>query len=442
MKAKPDAICIKNGTLVTMNPARDILQGDLLIEGDRITQLGICDVKAGTEIDARDKIILPGFIQTHTHLCQTLFRNQADDLSLMDWLRQRIWPLEAAHDEDSITISAQLGIAELFKCGTTTILDMGTVHLTDFIFEVAQATGIRAIIGKALMDAGADVPAKLIESGQAAMQEVQNLIRDWHGAENGRLQYALTPRFLLSCSKELLYDVKALSQEKKLLIHTHAAESREEIKLIARQTGAGNIEYFCDIGLTGPNLCLAHCIWITEDEMNLLQRTETKVLHCPSANLKLASGIAMVPEMLAKGITVSLGADGAPCNNNLDIFTEMRLAALIQKYRLEDPRALPAQRVVEMATIEGARTIGQDYDLGSLELGKKADIAILDLNTVHSQPGNNIYAQLVYSARAENVETVLVDGKIVMQQRELRTLDEDELLRTCKSESLRVLGKI
>lgn len=442
MKAKPDAICIKNGTLVTMNPARDILQGDLLIEGDRITQLGICNVKAGTEIDARDKIILPGFIQTHTHLCQTLFRNQADDLSLMDWLRQRIWPLEAAHDEDSITASAQLGIAELFKCGTTTILDMATVHLTDFIFEVAQATGIRAVIGKALMDAGASVPVQLLESEQTAMQEVQNLIRDWHGSENGRLQYALTPRFLLSCSKELLYDVKALSQEKKLLIHTHAAESREEIKLIARQTGAGNIEYFCDIGLTGPNLCLAHCIWITEDEMNLLQRTETKVLHCPSANLKLASGIAMVPEMLAKGITVSLGADGAPCNNNLDIFTEMRLAALIQKYRLEDPRALPAQRVVEMATIEGARTIGQDYDLGSLELGKKADIAILDLNTVHSQPANNIYAQLVYSARAENVDTVLVDGKIVMQQRELRTLDEDELLHTCKSESRRVLGKI
>jgi 5-methylthioadenosine/S-adenosylhomocysteine deaminase len=442
MKIKSDAICIKNGTLVTMNPARDIFQGDLLIEGDRITQLGICDVKAGTEIDASDKIVLPGFIQTHTHLCQTLFRNQADDLSLIDWLQQRIWPLEAAHDEDSISVSAQLGIAELFQCGTTTIMDMGTVRLTDFIFEVAQVTGIRAIIGKALMDSGMGIPVQLSESTSAALREVQRLIHDWHGSENGRLQFALTPRFLLSCSKELLYDVKALSQEKNLLIHTHAAESREEIKIIARQTGAGNIEYFCDIGLTGPNLCLAHCIWITEDEMNLLQRTETKVLHCPSANLKLASGIAMVPEMLAKGITVSLGADGAPCNNNLDIFTEMRLAALIQKYRLEDPRALPAQRVVEMATIEGARTIGQEYELGSLELGKKADIAILDLNAIHTLPGNNIYAQLVYSARAGNVETVIVDGKIVMQQRELLTLDEDELLRTCKSEIRRLLGKV
>lgn len=442
MKVKPDAICIKNGTLVTMNPARDVFQGDILIEGDRITQLGTCDVRTGTEIDATNNVVLPGFIQTHTHLCQTLFRNQADDLSLIEWLQQRVWPLEAMHDEDSITVSAQLGIAEMFKCGTTTIMDMGTIRLTSFIFEVAQVTGIRAIIGKALMDTGMGIPVQMTEPGREAIREVRNLIRDWHLAEKGRLQFALTPRFVLSCSKELLYDVKALSQEKNLLIHSHAAESRQELEIIARQTGAGNIEYFCDIGLTGPNLCLAHCIWINEDEMNLLQRTETKVLHCPSANLKLASGIAMVPEMLTKGITVSLGADGAPCNNNMDIFMEMRLAALIQKYRLEDPQALPAQRVVEMATIEGARTIGQDYDLGSLELGKKADIAILDLNMLHSLPGNNIYAQLVYSARPENVQTVIVDGKIVMRDRELLTLDEEEILRTSQSEIRRLLGKV
>ncbi|MGP8330328.1 MAG: 5'-deoxyadenosine deaminase [Methanosarcinaceae archaeon] len=439
---KPEATLIKNGTILTMNPAREILQGDLLIEANRITQIGQVTVKAGTEINAADKIVMPGFIQTHTHLCQTLFRNQADDLSLLDWLSQRIWPLEAAHDEDSITLSAQLGIAELFKCGTTTILDMGTLKLTDFLFQEAQATGIRATIGKALMDSGMGIPVSLTEPIDKALRDVDRLIRDWHQINNDRLRFALTPRFLLSCSKELLYDIKSLGEEKNLLIHSHAAESLKEIEIIARQTGAGNIEHFCDIGLTGPKLCLAHCIWINEDEMKILQRTDTRVLHCPSANLKLASGIAMIPEMLEKGITVSLGADGAPCNNNLDIFMEMRLAALLQKFRLEDPKALPAQKIVEMATIDGARTIGQDYEIGSLEIGKKADIILLDLRQIHTLPAQNIYSQIVYSARPENVQTVIIDGKIVMKNRELLTLDEEEIIAGCDKEIKRLLEKI
>ncbi|MCI0513380.1 5'-deoxyadenosine deaminase [candidate division KSB1 bacterium] len=436
---KPTATRIKNGTLVTMNPRREILKTDLLIEGNRIIHIGTSSVKAGTEIDATDKVVLPGFVQTHTHLCQTLFRNLADDLSLLDWLQKRIWPLEAAHDEDSITLSAQLGIAELFKCGTTTILDMGTVQLTDLLFQEAQATGMRAIIGKALMDADNGIPVKLIEPTSQAMAEVLRLIRDWHNSNDTRLKFALAPRFLLSSSPELLYDVKALSQERNLLIHTHAAESRQEIEIITRQTGAGNIEYLCNCGLTGPQLCLAHCIWLNEDELKILQRTETKVLHCPSANLKLASGIALIPEMLERGIAVSLGADGAPCNNNLDIFMEMRLAALLQKYRQEDPKVLPAQKVVEMATIDGAFALGMDHEIGSLEEGKLADLIILDLNQIHTLPAQNIYAQMVYSARPENVQTVLVDGKMVMRDRELLTLDEEEIVKTCGDEAQRLL---
>lgn len=426
---KPNSILIKNGMLLTMNPEREILSADILIEDDRISQIGRIETQATTIIDATDKLVMPGFVQTHTHLCQTLFRNQADDLSLLDWLQQKIWPMEAAHTEQSITLSANLGIAELFRCGTTTIMDMGTVHHTDAIFTAAEKTGIRAIIGKALMDAGNGIPVSLSESTRDALDEVNRLIKDWHGVANGRLQFALTPRFLISCSNELMLELKILSFENNLIVHSHASESVYETKIINEITGTGNIEAFCDLGLTGPRLCLAHCIWISDDEMELLARTGTKVMHCPSANMKLASGIAHVPEMLEKGIAVSLGADGAPCNNNMDIFMEMRLAAFIQKVRLQDPKALPAQKVVEMATIDGAKVVGLEKEIGSLEVGKKADIILLNLNTIHTQPVTNPYAQLVYSARPENVQTVIVDGKVVMKDRELLTVDEGEVLR-------------
>lgn len=435
-------ISIKNGTLITMNPFREIVQTDIFIEDSRIKKIGTANNKAQIEIDATDKIILPGFIQTHTHLCQTLFRNQADDLSLIDWLEKRIWPFEMAHDEKSITLSARLGIAELFKGGTTTILDMGTIHLTDYIFQVAQSSGIRAIIGKALMDSSIGVSGKYRESTKTAMNEVHRLIHDWHGQVNNRLQFAITPRFLLSCSPKLLYEVRALSGEKALLIHTHAAESKKEIEIITKQFGMGNIEYLRNFGLTGPRLCLAHCIWLNDDEMRILQNSETKVLHCPSSNLKLASGMAKVPEMLACGINVTLGADGAPCNNNLNIFIEMRLASLMQKFRLADPAVLKAQKIIEMATIDGARALGLEHEIGSLEEEKKADLIILNLDQLHSLPASNPYSQIVYSASPENVETVIVDGKIVMRNHELQTLDETEIIQNAKSEIKRLYAKI
>jgi 5-methylthioadenosine/S-adenosylhomocysteine deaminase len=236
--------------------------------------------------------------------------------------------------------------------------------------------------------------------------------------------------------------VKALSDEKALLIHTHAAESKQEIEIIAKKSGLRNIEYLHNFGVTGPRLCLAHCIWLNDDEMEILKRTDTKVLHCPSSNLKLASGMAKIPEMLARGICVTLGADGAPCNNNLNIFIEMRLASLLQKYRLADPAVMNAQKLVEMATIDGARALGMEQDIGSLEAGKKADLIILNLDQLHSLPASNPYAQIVYSASPENVETVLVDGKIVMQNRELFTLNEAEIIQESKSEIRRLHAKI
>ncbi|MCK5737716.1 5'-deoxyadenosine deaminase [bacterium] len=421
---KPDSrIIIRNGTIVTMNVARDIFTADILIENDRILKIGSISEIADKEIDARGKVVLPGFIQTHTHLCQALFRNQADDLPLIEWLQQYIWPMEAAHTEESIAVSARLGLAEMLHCGTTTIMDFGTMRHTDVLFAEAEKAGIRAIIGKSLMDSSEGVAVSLCEPIDTALSEVEALIQDWHGVSNNRLQFALTPRFLLSCSPELLRRIREMQQQYPVIFHTHAAETQKEVAVTQKKYGMGNIEYLNSLGLLGSKSALAHCIWLSEAEQELLAKTGTSVLHCPSANLKLASGFAAIPEMLKKGISVSIGADGAACNNNMNILEEMRLAALVQKYRLADAKALPAQKVVEMATIGGAKTVGMEMDIGSLEAGKKADIILLDLQKLHSVPAGNIYGQLVYSARPENVETVMVDGKICMYQRQIQTIE-------------------
>jgi 5-methylthioadenosine/S-adenosylhomocysteine deaminase len=440
---KPDhRIIIRNGKLVTMNAARDILSADILIQNDRILKIGSVSESADIEIDARGKIILPGFIQTHVHLCQALFRNQADDVALIDWLQQYIWPMEAAHTEESIAVSARLGLAEMLHCGTTTIMDFGTLHHTDVLFCEAQKAGMRAIIGKSLMDSSEGVAVSLCEPIEASLEEAETLIHDWHGVANNRLQFALTPRFLLSCSPELLRRIREMQKQYQVIFHTHAAETETEVAVTRQKYGMGNIEYLNSLGLLGPKSALAHCIWLSEAEQELLAKRGTSVLHCPSANLKLASGFAAIPEMLKKGITVSIGADGAPCNNNMNIFEEMRLAALVQKYRLHDAKALPAQKVVEMATIGGARTVGMEKEIGSLEAGKKADIILLDLEKLHSVPSGNIYGQLVYSARPENVETVIVDGAILMRDQKLQTIDSEWLPVEAEEQLARLVKRI
>lgn len=423
-------ILIQNGTIVTMNARRDILQGSVLIENDRIIKIGRLnpqDFENAKIISAEHLTVIPGFIQTHVHLCQVLFRNHADDLELLDWLKLKIWPFESAHNPRSISVSARLGIAELIMGGTTTILDMGTVHHTDHIFEQIEQSGIRAFCGKAMMDQCAEAPKGLQENTGASLKETERLIKTWHNSANGRIRYALAPRFVLSCSEKLLKEAGAIASDHQLLYHTHASENRNEVAAVRQQTGMSNIGYFDHIGIMNERLCLAHCIWLSEEEMELIRKSRTKVLHCPSANLKLGSGIARIPEMIDSGVTVSVGADGAPCNNNLDVFHEMRLAALIQKPRL-GPTAMNAEQVMTMATISGARALGIEQDTGSIEINKKADLVLLDLNQPHAHPRENIYSQIVYSAKSSDVQTVLIDGKIIMKNRELKTLDIESVM--------------
>jgi 5-methylthioadenosine/S-adenosylhomocysteine deaminase len=435
-------VLFRDALIVTMDNGRSVFTGNLLVENDRIKELNPAQYEADQVIDCRGKVLIPGLIQTHVHLVQVLFRGQADDLALLDWLRQKIWPLEAAHDSESIYYSALLGISELLRSGTTSIVDMATVNHTEAVFEAISETGIRAISGKCMMDSGADVPKGLSETTEQSLQQSLDLLDKWHGSENGRIKYAFNPRFVLSCSKELMIEVGELARRKGVHVHTHASENRDEIALVEQIMGRSNILFFDDIGLTGENLVLAHCIWVNDEELQVLKMSGTTVAHCPSANLKLGSGIAPTVKMAEMGIKLSIGADGAPCNNNLDPFMEMRLAALIQK-PIHGPTAMPAELVFEMATLGGAAAMNQSTEIGSIEAGKKADLVLIDLNKPHSMPeaGTNIYSRLVYEAKSSDVCLTMVDGKILYRDGVLQTISEEETLKESNIALQRILTK-
>ena len=436
-----ESIQIKGGTLITMDETRSIVQGDLLIRDRRIASVGESGQQADTAIDASDCAVLPGFVQTHLHLCQTLFRGAADDLSLLDWLKKRVWPMEAAHTSESIRASARLGLAELIKGGTTCGLTMETVNYTEEVFKAVQESGFRATVGKCMMDQGDGVPTALLEQASESIEESLTLLKTWHGAAKGRIRYAFAPRFAVSCTRELLSQVARLAAEHGVMVHTHASENRTECEMVARDTGLGNIAYLNAVGLTGGHVALAHCVHVDQSEIELLGRTQTKVVHCPSSNLKLGSGIAPVMEMLKQGVSVSLGADGAACNNRLDMFTEMRTAALLQKVEY-GPEALPADRVLQMATIDGARALGLGSQIGSLEIGKRADVIIVELRELHTAPrGDDTVSTIVYSAQTTDVAAVIVEGEVLMKDRKLLRLDERGVIDEANRESRLLLKR-
>jgi 5-methylthioadenosine/S-adenosylhomocysteine deaminase len=409
------SLLLRNGIVVTMNDRFDVVDGDVSIKDGRIAAIAPAIAEQHDRvIDARGGYVLPGLVQTHIHLCQTLFRGYADDLPLMDWLRTRVWPMEAAHDERTLRAAARLASTELLSSGTTTVLTMETVHDTDVVFEEIAASGMRATIGKCMMDADESVPRRLQERTQASIDESLAIHRRWNGAANGRLHAAFAPRFAVSCSRELLEAVATLSSDHRMLVHTHASESRDEIAIVKQRSGGmSNLAYLASVHLASPHLCAAHCVWVDDDEQRILAEHDVKVMHCPGSNLKLGSGVAPVPEMIARGITVSLGADGAACNNRLDMFEEMRLAAVLQAMR-KAPGVLAARDVLWMATRAGARTLGLEQSIGSLEVGKSADVVVVDRDRPHLAPGPDPYSTLVYAARGSDVRTTIVDGEVLV----------------------------
>jgi 5-methylthioadenosine/S-adenosylhomocysteine deaminase len=436
------AVLIRNATILTMNDGMEVVSGAVAVRDGRIVSVGAEPAGAhDVTIDAAGSYLLPGFIQTHLHLCQTLFRGYADDLRLMAWLRTRIWPMEAAHTPASLRAAARLACLELLRSGTTTILTMETVHDTEAVVEATAETGMRATLAKCMMDEHTpDAPARLREDGRRSLDRSLALGRHYNGSSNGRIRIALAPRFALSCSRDLLEAVAATSHADGTLIHTHASEQLEEIALVRQATGRANISYFNDVGLASPRLNVAHCVWVDEQEQALLAEHEVKVTHCPGSNLKLGSGMAPVPEMRAQGICVSLGADGAACNNHLDMFGEMRLAATLQAMR-RGPGTLPAREALWMATRNGAKALGLSDEVGSIEAGKKADLILIAAAEAHMAPSPDPFSAIVYAARPTDVLLTMVDGEIRVRDGRPTDLDAAEIAATAYAEAGRLAAR-
>jgi 5-methylthioadenosine/S-adenosylhomocysteine deaminase len=435
------SILIKGGTLMTMEDQDAIVRGDLLIRDGLIMSIGETGQTADTVIDAEGCAVLPGFVQTHIHLCQTLFRGAADDLPLLDWLKRRVWPMEAAHTAASIKASAQLGIGELIRGGTTCALTMETVNHTEEVFKVVEASGFRATVGKCMMDKGDDVPGALHEDTEASIRESLALLEAWHGKAGGRIRYCFAPRFALSCTRELLTRVAQLARERNVIVHSHASENRNECALVESETGLRNVAYLDAIGLSGGHVVLAHCVHLDAAEFETLAKTRTNVAHCPSSNLKLGSGIAEISRMLDGGISVSLGADGAGCNNRLDMFTEMRTMALLQK-AMHGPEVVPANQALRIATMGGARALGLEKQIGTLKAGKQADVIVVDLDALHSTPSSgDLASALVYSTETSDVRSVVIAGRVVMKDRELLTLDESSVVKNANREAAELIKR-
>jgi 5-methylthioadenosine/S-adenosylhomocysteine deaminase len=428
-----------------MNEKRDVFRGDVLIENGMISAVGEGLEKNAAGVDrvvsAEGCCVLPGFVQTHVHLCQTLFRGMAEEVGLDDWLG-RIWQLEAAHDPDSLRSSAMLGCCELIRSGTTCVLDMGSVHHTDAVFDALMKSGMRAAAGKAMMDTGESVPPGLMESTNQSIEESLELFSRWHGAGEGRIGYAFAPRFMESCTEELLRAVSEKAVELGILVHSHASETRDELNDCKKNRGMTPVGYLSSIGVTGQNLVLAHCVHLEPDDFRILSESGTTVAHCPSSNLKLSSGIADIGRMVRSGVKISLGCDGAACNNNLDMVLEMRLASLLQSYLNRD--GLPwASVFLEAATMGGARALGISDKIGSIEPGKRADVIAIDTSSAHTFCSESCdeSSRLVFSGRGTDVSTVVIDGRVLLENGRFTSLDEEEVLAAGSRELKKLLSR-
>ena len=434
---------ITNGTVVTMNTDRRVFTGDVLISGGQIEQVGK-DLKAKLvgefhTVDAKGDFVIPGLIQAHTHLCQTLFRGCADDLSLLSWLEQKIWPMEKAHSQSSLRASARVGLLEMQLSGTTSILDMGTVHHTDILFETARESGMRYWGGKCLMDKE-NTSGPLYEDTKTALSETEKYLKTFAHSRDPLLTYVLCPRFAVSCTDLLMEKMVEFQKSFNVIVHTHASESVDEIALIKNRTGLNNVDYFDHLGLLNPKTVVVHGVHLTDQELKRMVQTKTPLVHCPSSNLKLGSGVAPIDRYIKTGLTVALGADGAPCNNSMDPFIEMRLAALIQK-PVFGPEALPAMVAFEMATLGGARCLGVESEIGSIEAGKRADIVIVDRSHPSVATIENPYSALVYSCLGRDVRNVYIEGQAVVENGRHLRYDRDEVMSAARLELKNLMAR-
>ena len=413
-------ILIKNALI--LKPNFENKKQSLLIKDDLIAEIAdeIDEGKAGKIIDAEGKILLPGLINTHTHLSMTLFRGLADDLSLDSWLNDHIWPMEANLNGDYCYIGALLGAVELIKSGTTTFSDM-YFYMEDVARAVDDA-GIRAVLSYGMIDFGD------AERRENEIRENLELFKACNGMADGRIKVFLGPHSPYTASEELLVKVRELADEYNMGIHIHVSETQKEINDSMEERGIRPFEYLEKIGLLGPDVVAAHCVWLSDEEIEIIKKHDVKVSHNPCSNMKLASGVAPVSKLMEKGVCVSIGTDGASSNNNLDLIEELKTASLLQKVSTLDPKVVSSDEAIQMATIRGAEALGLDSQIGSIEVGKKADLILIDTNVANMTPdSSNITSNIVYSANGSNVDTTICNGKILMENKKLTVLDEDEI---------------
>ncbi|MFD1515802.1 5'-deoxyadenosine deaminase [Halomarina rubra] len=398
--------------------------GAVVVAGDRIAAVGDREELRDRYPDHERRtfdVLAPGLVGAHVHSVQSLGRGIADDTALLDWLFDHVLPMEASLDAEGMRVAAELGYLECLESGVTTVVDHLSVNHADEAFVAAGELGIRGRIGKVLMDK--DSPPGLEEDTDAALAESERLIERHHDTHDGRIQYSLTPRFAVSCTEACLRGVRDLADAHEgVRIHTHASENRDEIAAVEAETGMRNVHWLDEVGLTGDDVVLAHCVHTTESEREVLAETGTHVTYCPSSNMKLASGVAPVVDYLRRGINVALGNDGPPCNNTLDAFTEMRQASLLQKVEELDPMAAPAGTVFEMATRNGATAAGFD-DVGCLREGWKADVVGLTTDLTRATPLHDVLSHLVFAAHGDDVEFTMVDGEVLYDDGEVTVAD-------------------
>jgi len=434
-------ICADSQNQILTNRALEITEDKIssYIKKDKIDENNYDEV-----YDVPNLNLIPGFVQTHIHLSQTLFRGLAEDLPLLDWLRSKIFPFENTHNKDSLKITTQLSINELLLGGTTTFLDMGTLRYGDVALSEMITSGIRGFSGKCLIDIN-DLYPDFKASTKEEISDIINLATNYHNSADGRIRYSFSPRFVLSCGEELLKETKEIMKDfPGSIYHTHSSESIDEINEVRKRFNKENIEYFNSIGVLDDYTVLAHCVHTSDNERKMLKERNTRIAHCPSANLKLGSGVAPIPQYLKEGISVTLGADGAPCNNNLSIFNEMRLASLIQK-PIHGTEVMDAKTLFRMATIEGAKALHLQDEVGSIEVGKKADLVLIDLDSYsnsYSDSDDCVYSDIVFSSTIENVKSVMVNGKWLVKNGESQVYDQQGLIANGKEQLKELLKRV
>ena len=423
------SILIKNSTILTQNDSRQRLQGDLYVEDHQIIEISKkpLSVEAEYKIDGTKKLVLPGLINTHTHIPMTLFRGYGDDMLLKDWLTQRIWPVEAKLDKKYIKSGTELGLLEMIASGTTSYLDM--YFFEDTIATVTEKVGIRGFLGFAVIDF--DTPEY---KASELIPQSEQFVKRWKG--NTLISPVIAPHSTYSCNPETLQRSLEVAMKYDIPLHTHCSETRDEVYDVEKRYGVRPVEQLKKIGLLQKGTILAHCGWITKNEILEMKNAGVAVSHCPVSNMKIASGgYAPIPELLDAQVPVGLGTDGAASNNTLDMFETMKFCALVHKNHRWDPAVLPAQTVVDLATVGGATSLGVQHTLGSLEVGKIADLIMIDLKKPHLTPLHDPVSHLVYAARGTDVCTTIVNGKILMLDNEFRTIDMQETLERAEKDA-------